>query len=218
MKRAFRWVTLLSIAAFPAVCPATARPPDEAGEPLPVIDAHMHTIFTGEREAASRIRQTREELLKEMKENHVVGAVSHTGDTYSRTAKVKYADPLTLDEVAVDHPKVRFVIAHCGNPWTVSAAEVVFKNPNVYVDLSGIMIGDLSQFAAEDLDTYLIKPIRWMYRFAGNPRKFLYGSDWPLVPMGQYIRAIRKAIPPEDWKAVFHDNAVELFRMKMAEP
>lgn len=290
-----RWIAFFLVSAGIAFCPVNARPADDPNEPLPVIDAHLHTNFTGEREATSRIPQSKEQMLKEMKENNVVGAVSHTGeiggeyyedlkkhnvvfcfgigdsidpkaveeglksgkyngikiylgyyhrwaydpvygplyqlaekydvpvvfhtgDTYGSKAKVKYSDPLTIDEVAVDHPKVRFVIAHCGNPWIISAAEVVYKNPNVYTDLSGIMIGDLSQFPAEDLDTYLIKPIRWMYRYVGNPRKFLYGSDWPLVPMGQYIRVIRKAIPREDWKAVFHDNAVELFRMKMAEP
>jgi len=43
----------------------------------------------------------------------------------------------------------------------------------------------------------------------------LYGSDWPLVNMGQYIEAIKKAIPEEHWKAVFHDNAVNVFKLKI---
>ncbi|HEX4924782.1 MAG TPA: amidohydrolase family protein, partial [Bdellovibrionales bacterium] len=46
-----------------------------------------------------------------------VPVVFHTGDTYSSKGKLKYADPMTIDEVAVDHPDVTFVIAHCGNPW-----------------------------------------------------------------------------------------------------
>jgi uncharacterized protein len=59
-------------------------------------------------------------------EKHDVPVVFHTGDTYSNRGKLKYSDPLTIDEVAVDHPKVKFVIAHCGNPWIESAAEVAY--------------------------------------------------------------------------------------------
>jgi predicted TIM-barrel fold metal-dependent hydrolase len=62
--------------------------------------------------------------------------IVQTGDNWSTKAKVKYAHPLRMDEVAVDHPEVRFVLAHFGNPWLIDAAEVVFKNPNVWADLS----------------------------------------------------------------------------------
>jgi hypothetical protein len=55
--------------------------------------------------------------------------VAHTGDNWSTSAKVKFAHPLRMDEVAVDHPDVRFVLAHFGNPWLADAAEVVFKTP-----------------------------------------------------------------------------------------
>ena len=54
--------------------------------------------------------------------------VLHTGDTYSPNAKVRFAHPLLVDDVAVDHPDVRFVIAHAGNPWLTDAAEVVYKD------------------------------------------------------------------------------------------
>ena len=68
--------------------------------------------------------------------------ILHTGDNWSTTAKVKYAHPLRMDEVAVDHPEVRFVLAHFGNPWLIDAAEVLFKNPNVWADLSGLFVGN----------------------------------------------------------------------------
>jgi|OpeIllAssembly_1097287.scaffolds.fasta_scaffold31020_2 hypothetical protein len=147
-------------------------------------------------------------------ETYDVPVVFHTGDTYSAKAKLKYADPMSIDEVAVDHPKVRFVIAHCGNPWIHTAAEVAYKNANVYLDLSGIIVGDLDQNSRENVDNYLVKPIGWIFNYVGSPSKILYGSDWPLVNMGQYIQAIKKAIPEEHWKAVFHDNAVNVFKLK----
>ncbi len=147
-------------------------------------------------------------------ETYDVPVVFHTGDTYSARAKLKYADPMSIDEVAVDHPKVRFVIAHCGNPWIQTAAEVAYKNANVYLDLSGIMVGDLDQNSRENVDDYLVKPIVWIFNYVGNPSKILYGSDWPLVNMGQYVQAVKKAIPKEHWNAVFHDNAVNVFKLK----
>jgi hypothetical protein len=51
----------------------------------------------------------------------------HTGDTYSTIAKVKYAHPLLIDDVAVDHRDVKFVLAHFGNPWLLDTAEVSTK-------------------------------------------------------------------------------------------
>ena len=66
--------------------------------------------------------------------------VFHTGDTYSSRGKLKYADPLTIDEVAVDHRDVRFVIAHAGYLWIQSAAEVTYKNSNVFIEASAFML------------------------------------------------------------------------------
>jgi hypothetical protein len=78
-------------------------------------------------------------------EKYHLPVIMHTGDNWSTTAKVKYAHPLRMDEVAVDHPEVRFVLAHFGNPWLIDAAEVVFKNLNVWADLSGMFVGDAKQ-------------------------------------------------------------------------
>jgi uncharacterized protein len=74
----------------------------------------------------------------------------HTGDTYSPRAKLKYAHPLGVDDVAVDHPDTRFVICHIGNPWTLEAAEVIYKNMNVWGDLSGLILGSDELFASEE--------------------------------------------------------------------
>ena len=144
-------------------------------------------------------------------EKHGVPVVFHTGDTYDRDGKLKYADPLTIDEVAVEHRKINFVIAHCGNPWIESAAEVAYKNPNVYLDGSAFLIGDLSQVPANKIEEYVVKPLRWVFGYVEDPTKLMFGSDWPLAPIGQYLEAFRKAIPREHWQAVFHDNALRVF-------
>jgi uncharacterized protein len=142
-----------------------------------------------------------------------VPVVFHTGDTYSKVAKLKFADPLTIDEVAVDHPKVNFVIAHCGNPWIESAAEVAYKNDNVYIECSAMLTGDMDQIPKEKVDTYVVRPIAWVFGYIEDPKKLMFGSDWPLVSMKPYVEAYKRAIPKEHWRAVFHDNAARVFKL-----
>ena len=140
----------------------------------------------------------------------------HTGDTYSPYAKLKYAHPLGVDEVAVDHPETRFILAHLGNPWTVDAAEVVYKNVNVWADLSGLVVGEADVFTADDYADGLAdiaERVRKALRYSERPNRFLFGTDWPLVPIASYCEFLR-GIVPADWHAlVFEENARLLFRL-----
>ena len=145
--------------------------------------------------------------------------ILHTGDNWSTTAKVKYAHPLRMDEVAVDHPEVRFVLAHFGNPWLIDAAEVVFKNPNVWADLSGLFVGndeaiqDLLDAAKVPDSTagLAVSDLKKAMGYVGDYGRFLYGSDWPLAPMGSYRRLIESLIPKEHHQQVFRTNAEHVF-------
>jgi predicted TIM-barrel fold metal-dependent hydrolase len=147
-----------------------------------------------------------------------VPVVFHTGDTYSKTAKVRFAHPLPIDDVAVDHPDVRFVLAHFGNPWLIDAAEVIYKNDNVWADLSALIIGDEAlfegHFAARKPNpgiASVIPSVRDAILYTGKPDRFLFGSDWPLAPMASYRKLIEAIVPPEHRQAIFHDNARDLF-------
>jgi uncharacterized protein len=154
----------------------------------------------------------------ELAEKYDVPVVFHTGDTSTSRGKLKYSDPLTIDEVAVDWPKVKFVIAHAGYPWIQSAAEVAYKNPNVFIECSAFVIGDLSKKSAEYLETYAVKPIAWVFGYLEDPSKLMFGTDWPLTSMQPYVEIYKKAIPAEHWPAVFHDNAVRVFKIKSERP
>src|SRR5262245_99547 len=115
--------------------------------------------------------------------------IFHTGDTYSPRAKLRFAHPLLVDDVAVDHPNVRFVLAHLGNPWLTEAAEVVYKNINVWADMSGLVVGTAAGFSAEErreLIYDMTRGVERAFRYAERPNRFLYGSDWPLAPMVAY--------------------------------
>jgi uncharacterized protein len=142
--------------------------------------------------------------------------IFHTGDTYSPRAKLRFAHPLPIDDVAVDHPDVRFVLAHCGHPWLLEAAEVVYKNVNVWADLSGLAVGAESSFQTDerrDLLQDTMASLHRAFRYAERPNRFLYGSDWPLAPMTSYRDLIRSAIPEVYHALVFDENARALFRL-----
>lgn len=149
-------------------------------------------------------------------EKYDVPVIFHTGDTDSTRAKLKYADPLTIDEVAVDHPRVTFVIAHLGNPWIQSAAEVAYKNPNVYLDGSALLLGDMSKLPRDQVERYVVEPISWAFGYVENPEKLMFATDWPLADIPAYAAAFRRAIPRQYWQQVFHDNAVKVFRLDRA--
>lgn len=154
----------------------------------------------------------------ELASHYRIPVFFHTGDTFSPYAKLKYAHPLTIDEVAVDFPYARFVMCHLGNPWTVDAAEVIYKNMNVWADLSGMWIssGGSTESPEEDEERRaaladIQTKIRTAFRYAERPTRFLYGTDWPLISMRPYAEMIAGAIPEGYHQMVFEENTRTLF-------
>jgi hypothetical protein len=151
-------------------------------------------------------------VVYDLAEEFNVPVMIHSGDTYTSTGKVKYSHPLEIDEVAVDHRNVSLVICHLGNPWLVDCMEVVYKNPNVYADFSGLILGDFTE-AFED---YMEEQISEVILYAGEPRKFLYGSDWPICSMKSYVDFVRQLkLTPAHLHAIMYENARSLFRLPL---
>ncbi len=114
-----------------------------------------------------------------------VPVMIHTGDTYSKEAKVRQAHPLLVDDIAVDYPDVKFVICHLGNPWFQDTAEVLYKNENVYADMSGLTLGNFEY----RFERYIKQRVEDMIVYMGDPGKqVMFGSDWPLVSMETYVK------------------------------
>lgn len=150
----------------------------------------------------------------ELAERHDIPVWFHTGDTYSPMAKLKYAHPLGVDEVAVDHRKVRFVIAHCGNPWLTDAAAVVYKNVNVWADVSALVIGDpWDDEEAADAISDARRAMAAAFKYAERPNRFLFGTDWPLVGIKPYRDWVAGWAPEEHRDLIFRDNARMLLRI-----
>jgi len=141
---------------------------------------------------------------------HKIPVMIHSGDTYSRTGKVKFSHPLQVDEVAVDHPDVNFIICHIGNPWIRDCMEVVYKNKNVYTDISGLVLGNFS----DRFEEYMRKQLQEMLLFGVEPGKVLFGTDWPISSMESYIEFMEDlALPQKEKKKIFYDNSLRVFRL-----
>ncbi|MBY0369482.1 amidohydrolase, partial [bacterium] len=60
--------------------------------------------------------------------------------------------------------------------------------------------------------------IRWFRIYTGSPKKLLFGSDWPLADIKDYVSAVKNAVPPEEWDDVFYKNAERVFpRLKKTD-
>ena len=142
---------------------------------------------------------------------HDMPVVIHTGETALPEALLKYAHPLTVDELAVQFPEVRFVMAHTGNPWLIDAVQVARKNPNVYLELSGLFAGRFDAQAMAEEERAYLDYIRMWTKYLGRYDKILYGSDWPLVNQSDYQELMATVIPSAHHTGFFYDNAQAVF-------
>lgn len=151
--------------------------------------------------------------LYKIAEKYNLPVVIHSGDTFSKKGLLKYSHPLEIDELAHLFPNVTFIIAHFGDPWIMDAAEVASKNDNVYIDLSGLIVGDeneVNRFKVDEFITHIKRGLVYL----DNYNKVLFGTDWPLVAVKPYIEFIKSLIPTIHHEKVFYLNAKNVFKIK----
>jgi predicted TIM-barrel fold metal-dependent hydrolase len=89
----------------------------------------------------------------------------HTGTSIFPGARNKYGDPMYVDDVAVDFPKLKILLAHGGRPlWMENAFFLIRRHPNVFLDISGIPPKSL---------------LKYFPRLEEIAAKTLFGTDWP---------------------------------------
>lgn len=137
----------------------------------------------------------------------------HTGAMAGGQGRLCYSHPLNLDDVAVQFPKVQFVMCHFGNPWLADAAAVLDKNRNVAADLSGLLEGipELDVLFRENAG--YIQLLRTWLGYLGDYDRILYGTDWPLVNISRYSSFLSEVIPARFWEGVFFENANRIYRL-----
>ena len=139
----------------------------------------------------------------------------HTGLTASPDGLLKYSHPSVLDEAATKFRDVQFVMCHFGEPWYADAAAVLEKNPNVAADLSGILEGKITDFSTfYHQQAYYIEQLKGWISYLGCYDRFMFGTDWPLANLEDYIAFTKDIIPEEHWPEVFAENAIRLYHLK----
>ena len=105
------------------------------------------------------------EILYRAAEANGIPVMFHTGTSIFPGARSKYGDPMALDDVAVDFPKLKIIMAHGGRPlWMDTAFFLVRRHPNVYLDISSIPPSKL---------------LKYFPRLEEIAAKTMFGSDWP---------------------------------------
>jgi len=105
------------------------------------------------------------EIIYRAAEANGVPVMFHTGTSIFPGARNKYGDPIYVDDVAVDFPKLKILLAHGGRPlWMQTAFFLVRRHPNVYLDISGIPPKTL---------------LKYFPRLDEIAHKTLFGTDWP---------------------------------------
>lgn len=124
----------------------------------------------------------------------------HTGSSVFENARIKYGNPIYFDDVAVDFPRLKLVMAHGGRGvWYGEAMLMARLHKNVYVEVSGLPPQKLLEYFPE------------MDRFA---HKFIFGSDWPSVNLAKNIATIRSLPLSEKSKErILGGNAAELLKL-----
>ena len=130
-----------------------------------------------------------------------VPVMFHTGTSIFPRARNVYADPMPIDDVAVDFPRLKIILAHAGRPLY---GDIVFflarRHRNVLVEISGIPPKSL---------------LRYFPRLTEISEKVLWGTDWPspgVLSMKTNVEAFRNlGLPEEMQQQILYGNAAALF-------
>jgi len=132
-------------------------------------------------------------------------ALFHTGQTAVGSGmrggngmRLKYSNPMHLDDVAADFPEMPIILAHPSFPWQDEALAVAQHKPNVYIDLSG-------------WSPKYFPPILVRYANSILKHKVLFGSDWPAITPDRWLKDFSELdIKPEVRPLILKENAANL--------
>ena len=135
-------------------------------------------------------------------------ALFHTGQTGVGAGtpgggglRLKYSNPLTLDDVAADFPDMPIILAHPSFPWQEEALSVATHKPQVYIDLSG-------------WSPKYFPPILVQYANTLLKDKILFGSDYPVLSPEKWVEEFDKLpIKPEVRPKIMKENAARLLQL-----
>ncbi len=148
-------------------------------------------------------------VLYEEIEGLGVPVVFHTGQTGIGAGvrggggvRLKYSNPMLVDDVAVDFPDMPIILAHPSVPWQDEALSVATHKPLVHVDLSG--------WSPRYFPPQLVRYANTLLQ-----DKVLFGSDFPLLTPDRWLRDFEELpIKPEVRPKILKENAARLLNLK----
>ncbi len=147
-------------------------------------------------------------LYEALQELGVV-ALFHTGQTGigaglpgGRGIKLRYSDPMLLDDVAADFPQLSMILAHPSVPWVDASISIATHKANVYLDLSG--------WSPKYFPPQLVRQANSTLR-----HKVLFGSDYPVIDPDRWVAAFEQLDLKEEVRPlIMKDNAVRLLGLR----
>jgi predicted TIM-barrel fold metal-dependent hydrolase len=134
-----------------------------------------------------------------------VPALFHTGQTGigsglpgGHGVKLRYSDPMLLDDVAADFPELTIVMAHPAVPWVDAQIAIATHKANVYVDLSG--------WSPKYFPPQLVRAAN-----RALSTKVLFGTDYPYIEVDRWRRDFETLdMKPEVLPLIFKENALRV--------
>src|SRR6267143_167677 len=115
--------------------------------------------------------------------------------------RLKYSQPMLLDDVAVDFPEMPIILAHPSFPWQEEALSVATHKPQVYIDLSG--------WSPKYFPSILVQYANTLLK-----DKVLFGSDYPVISPERWMEEFDKLpIKPEVRPLILKLNAARLLKL-----
>lgn len=115
--------------------------------------------------------------------------------------RLKYSNPIHLDDVAADFPDMPIILAHPSFPWQEEALSVATHKPNVYIDMSG-------------WSPKYFPPILMRYANTLLKHKMLFGSDWPAITPDRWLKDFETIdIRDEVRPLILKENARRLLKI-----
>jgi len=130
----------------------------------------------------------------------------HTGSSVFEGARLKYGDPLYLDDVAVDFPRLKLLMVHSGRGFWYDRAYFLAKmHKNLFLEIAGLPPHNLLKYFPE------------LGRIA---HKVIYGSDWPgVADLAENLEAVRRLpLTPDQKHLILGRNALRLLNMPESLP
>lgn len=140
-----------------------------------------------------------------------VPAIFHTGQTGigaglpgGRGIKLRYSDPMLIDDVAADFPDLTIIMAHPSVPWQDAAISIATHKANVYIDLSG--------WSPKYFPAQLVRAANTLLK-----NKVLFGSDYPLLTPERWMNDFRQLeIKEEVRPLIMKGNAIRALGLARA--